>query len=80
MDSRVDVIVRDPDILGGTPVFRGSRVPLQALFDSLETGETLEQFLEGFPSVNREMALAVLEGNAATSVRHRLRRMLAHAD
>jgi uncharacterized protein (DUF433 family) len=61
MDSRVDVIVKDPDILGGTPVFRGTRVPLQALFDSLETGETLEQFLEGFPSVSREMAIAALE-------------------
>jgi uncharacterized protein (DUF433 family) len=60
MDSRVDVIVKDPDILGGTPVFRGTRVPLQALFDSLETGETLEQFLEGFPSVSREMAIAAL--------------------
>jgi uncharacterized protein (DUF433 family) len=55
------VIVNDPNILGGTPVFRGRRVPLQALFDSLETGETLEQFLEGFPSVSREMAIAALE-------------------
>jgi uncharacterized protein (DUF433 family) len=61
MDSRGDVIVKDPHILGGTPVFRGTRAPLQALFDSLETGETLEQFLEGFPSVSREMAIAALE-------------------
>ena len=49
MASTSDVIVRDPEILGGTPVFRGTRVPLQALFDSLEGGETLEEFLQGFP-------------------------------
>lgn len=55
------IIVKDPEILGGTPVFRGTRVPLQALFDSLEGGETLEAFLEGFPSVMREMAVAALE-------------------
>jgi uncharacterized protein (DUF433 family) len=59
--STSDVIVRDPEILGGTPVFRGTRVPLQALFDSLEGGETLEEFLEGFPSVTRDMAIAALE-------------------
>jgi uncharacterized protein (DUF433 family) len=56
-----DVIVKNPNILGGTPVFRGTRVPLQALFDSLEGGETLEDFLEGYPSVTREMAIAALE-------------------
>jgi len=61
MASIDTIIVRDPDILGGTPVFRGTRVPLQALFDSLEGGETLEAFLEGFPSVTREMAVAALE-------------------
>jgi uncharacterized protein (DUF433 family) len=61
MTSTSDVIVRDPEILGGTPVFRGTRVPLQALFDSLEGGETLEEFLQGFPSVTREMAIAALE-------------------
>jgi uncharacterized protein (DUF433 family) len=61
MASRNDLIVKDPDILGGTPVFRGTRVPLQALFDSIEGGETLEEFLEGFPSVSREMAVAALE-------------------
>ena len=48
-------------ILGGTPVFRGTRVLLHALFDSLEGGETLEEFLEGFPGVTREMAVAALE-------------------
>jgi uncharacterized protein (DUF433 family) len=61
MASTSDVIVRDPEILGGTPVFRGTRVPLQALFDSLEGGETLEEFLQGFPSVTREMAISALE-------------------
>jgi uncharacterized protein (DUF433 family) len=55
------VIVRNPDILGGTPVFRGTRVPIQALFDYLEGGETLEEFLQGFPSVSREAAVAALE-------------------
>jgi len=55
------VITKDPDILGGTPVFRGTRVPVQALFDYLEGGETLEEFLEGFPTVPREAAVAVLE-------------------
>ena len=54
------VIVRNPKILGGTPVFRGTRVPLQALFHSLEGGETLEEFLQGYPSVSREMAIAAL--------------------
>lgn len=61
MTSLKDLIVKDPDILGGTPVFRGTRVPLQALFDSIESDETLEEFLEGFPSVSREMAVAALE-------------------
>jgi uncharacterized protein (DUF433 family) len=61
MASLKDVIVTDADILGGTPVFRGTRVPLQALFDSIEGGETLEEFLEGFPSVSRGMAVAALE-------------------
>ena len=52
MNSRDSVIVKNPEILSGTPVFRGTRVPLQALFDSLEGGETLEEFLEGFPGVS----------------------------
>jgi len=52
------VITRNPDILGGTPVFRGTRAPLQALFDYLQGGETLEDFLEGFPTVSREAVIA----------------------
>jgi len=57
----VSVISKNPEILGGTPVFRGTRVPLQTLFDYLEGGETLEEFLKGFPTVSRETALAALE-------------------
>jgi uncharacterized protein (DUF433 family) len=55
------VIVKNPDALGGTPVFRGTRVPIQTLFDYLEGGESLEDFLEGFPTVSRELAIAALE-------------------
>ena len=55
------IIVRNPEVLGGTPVFRGTRVPIQTLFEYLEGGETLEDFLEGFPTVMRDAALAALE-------------------
>lgn len=55
------VIHRDPDILGGTPVFRGTRVPVRAIFDYLEAGDSLETFLDDFPSVRREQALGVLD-------------------
>ena len=61
MSPSNNIIVKGPDILSGTPVFRGTRVPVQALFDSLESGETLEEFLEGFPSVTRDVAIAALE-------------------
>jgi uncharacterized protein (DUF433 family) len=54
-------IVKNPKILGGTPVFRGTRVPLQLLFDSLERGHILEVFLAGYPTVLRELAIAALE-------------------
>lgn len=57
----MEVIVKNRDILGGTPMFRGTRVPVQVLFDYLEGGETLEEFLEGFPTVSRESAVAALE-------------------
>jgi uncharacterized protein (DUF433 family) len=57
----MNVIVKNRDILGGVPVFRGTRVPVQALFDYLEGGETLEDFLQGFPTVTRESAIAALE-------------------
>jgi uncharacterized protein (DUF433 family) len=55
------IIVRNPEVRGGTPVFRGTRVPIQTLFEYLEGGETLEDFLEGFPTVTRDAALAALE-------------------
>jgi uncharacterized protein (DUF433 family) len=55
------IIVRDPEILGGTPVFRGTRVPFQALLDYLEGGETLDEFLDDFPTVTREAAILALE-------------------
>ena len=55
------LIVVDPDIQSGTPVFAGTRVPVQNLFDYLEEGDSLETFLEQFPSIDRETAVAVLE-------------------
>jgi uncharacterized protein (DUF433 family) len=56
-----DLITIDPDILGGTPVFKRTRVPVKALFDYLEDNYTLEEFLECFPTVTREAACLVLE-------------------
>lgn len=55
------LIHRDPDILGGTPVFAGTRVPVQTLLDYLEAGDSLNEFLDHFPSVSREQAVAALE-------------------
>ena len=55
------VIIKDPDILGGEPVFRGTRVPFKVLIDYLEGGDTLDQFLEQYPSVTREIAIAAIE-------------------
>jgi uncharacterized protein (DUF433 family) len=55
------VIHSDPEILGGTPVFRGTRVPLMNLIDYLEAGHPLDEFLDDFPSVSREQAVAALE-------------------
>lgn len=55
------VVHSDPEILGGTPVFVGTRVPVKILFDYLEAGDSLEVFLEEFPSVTREQAVAALE-------------------
>ena len=51
----------DSETMGGTPVFTGTRVPVQALFDYIETGETLDEFLENFPTVKKEYAIEVLE-------------------
>ena len=55
------VIVQDPEIHSGEPVFRGTRVPFQTLLDYLEGGETLDEFLEQYPGVSREIAIAALE-------------------
>lgn len=57
----IAVIVRDPEIMGGIPCFRGTRVPFQNLLDYLEAGDTLDEFLEQFPTVSREMAIEALE-------------------
>ena len=55
------VVHSNPDIMGGTPVFVGTRVPLQTLLDYLEAGDPLSEFLEDFPTVSREQAVAALE-------------------
>jgi uncharacterized protein (DUF433 family) len=61
MTDRSKVVHSDPNILGGTPVFMGTRVPLQNLIDCLEAGDTIDDFLKSFPSVTREQAIAALE-------------------
>ncbi len=61
MATTPPVVHSDPDILGGTPVFVGTRVPVRALLDYLEAGDSLHEFLEDFPSVSREQAVAALE-------------------
>jgi len=60
MDPK-QIVQSDPDIVSGTPVFVGTRVPVQALLDYLEGGETIDEFLDDFPSVSREQAIAFLE-------------------
>ncbi len=68
----MSVIIKDPNILGGEPVFRGTRVPFKVLTDYLESGDTLNQFLEQYPSVSRELAIAAIE-EARSSLVSRLR-------
>jgi len=60
MKDMSDVISTDPEILGGTPVFRGTRVPIESLFDYLCGGETIEEFFDDFPTVKREEAVKLL--------------------
>lgn len=55
------VVSCKPEVMGGTPVFSGTRVPVQTLLDYLEAGESIDDFLEGFPSVTREQVIAFLE-------------------
>lgn len=59
------IVLVDPEIMGGTPVFAGTRVPLQNLIDALEGGESIDDFMEGFPSVRREQIIAVIEAGKA---------------
>jgi uncharacterized protein (DUF433 family) len=64
------IISASPDIMGGTPVFAGTRVPVQTLFDYLKAGESIDDFLDGFPTVTREQAIGILEeiGNKLVSL------------
>jgi uncharacterized protein (DUF433 family) len=62
------VVHSDPEILGGTPVFIGTRVPVQNLFDYLEAGDRIDDFIDDFPTVTREQAIAVLESARAALV------------
>ncbi|MBI5628781.1 MAG: DUF433 domain-containing protein [Candidatus Rokubacteria bacterium] len=55
------LVTSSPDVLGGTPVFAGTRAPVQTLVEYLEGGETIDDFLEGFPTVRREQVIALLE-------------------
>ena len=55
------VICRDPEVMGGTPVFGGTRVPVQTLIEYLEAGDSIDEFLEGFPTVTRAQVIAFLE-------------------
>jgi len=66
MASLAGITHRHPEILSGTPVFVSTRVPVRSLFDYLEGGETLEEFLHQFPSVKREQAIAVLDAACET--------------
>jgi uncharacterized protein (DUF433 family) len=61
-------VVSDPEIVGGAPVFIGTRVPVRILFEHLEAGDSLEVFLEDFPSVSRELAIHILEDAKASLV------------
>lgn len=61
------VISRNPDVPGGTPVFRGTRVPAQTLLDYLEAGQSIDDFLEGFPSVSREQVISFIAGLSGSS-------------
>jgi len=61
MTAISNIVHRDPEILGGKPVFVGTRVPVKTLYDHLEAGDSLDEFLESFPSVTREQAVAALE-------------------
>jgi hypothetical protein len=61
MEAMKSIVVRDPAVMSGEPTFRGTRVLVRTLFDYIEAGHTLERFLEGFPTVDREMAILAIE-------------------
>ena len=61
LEELKDIVHSDPEIMGGTPVFVGTRVPLQNLVDYLKGGESIEDFLDAFPTVQREQVIAVIE-------------------
>ena len=65
-----DIVIKDPHVLGGTPVFRGTRFPFQALLDYPEGGQTLDEFLDDFPTVTRTNAIAAVEQEKALVVGH----------
>jgi uncharacterized protein (DUF433 family) len=75
MSTSDDIVVSDPNIMGGAPVFARTRVPLQALIDYLEAGDSLSQFLEDFPTVTRDQAAAAvrLAGQMLEAHAHTLR-------
>ncbi|MGV2826579.1 DUF433 domain-containing protein [Myxosarcina sp. GI1(2024)] len=61
MTTKSNVIVSDPELMGGTPVFRGTRVPIKNLIDYLEAGDSLDTFIAHFPSVTKHDAISILE-------------------
>jgi uncharacterized protein (DUF433 family) len=63
--TKQPLITSTPDILGGTPVFRGTRVPVQTLIEYLEGGQTIDEFLDGFPTVTREQVIVFREDHKA---------------
>jgi uncharacterized protein (DUF433 family) len=64
--AMVNVIVRDPEILGGRSVFRGTRVPVEVLFENLEDGLSIDEIIESYPSLNKDDVIACLEGACAS--------------
>ena len=74
MTNPRNIVHSDPELMGGTPVFVGTRVPVQSLFEYLEAGDSLDEFLEAFPTVSRDQAVAALEiareAVAAVAVAH----------
>lgn len=68
--AKFSVIISDPEIMGGTPVLAGTRVPFQTLLDYVESGAPLEEFLEDFPGVSRELAVAAIKEAGDLALAH----------